>query len=165
MAVKKYFVNDEIPYKEVFVVTDDGVSYGTLGIKDALRRADQEEKDLVLISEGGKAPVCKITDYGKFIYNMQKKEKANKKSQGELKEIRLSISISDHDLETKVKSANKFLESGNKVRAVVRFKGREIVMVDKGRQVMDSFISKTKGIVEKLPEMEGRTLVCTLKKR
>ena len=121
-------VNEEIRLKEVRVIGEEGEPIGIMSSDDALRLAYDKGYDLVLMAPQAQPPVCKIMDYGKYRFERDKKEKETKKKQTvlELKEIQLSCRIDTHDFETKVRHAQRFLESGNKVRVVMRFKGREM---------------------------------------
>lgn len=132
-----------------------------MSINEAIDKAYDEDKDLVLVGANSNPPVCKILDYSKFKFEMAKKEKEARKKQktAELKEIRLSANIDTHDLEVKAKNANKFLKSGDKVKVSLRFRGRELSFVNKGRELIDKFISLIEdGQVEKEPKLEGKFL-------
>ncbi len=128
--------------------------------------AVQKGKDLVLIAPNGKPPVCRIMDYGKYRYEIIKKNKEAKKKQKttNLKELRLSPNIESHDLNVKARQASKFLTSGDKVKVSVRFRGRELGHTDIGRKVLEDFAALTKeaGDIEKRPRMEGRSMVMFL---
>ncbi len=128
--------------------------------------AVQKGKDLVLIAPNGKPPVCRIMDYGKYRYEIIKKNKEAKKKQKttNLKELRLSPNIESHDLNVKARQASKFLTSGDKVKVSVRFRGRELGHTDIGRKVLEDFAALTKeaGEIEKRPRMEGRSMVMFL---
>ena len=121
-------INEEIREKEVRVIGSDGTQLGIMPIKAALDEAASKNLDLVLIAPKAVPPACKIMDYGKYRFETAKKEKENRKNQKvvSIKEIRLSPSIDTHDFETKLKSAVKFLQSGDKVKVTVRFRGREL---------------------------------------
>ena len=122
--------------------------------------ADELEMDLVLIAPGGVPPVCKIMDYGKYRFEQEKREKEAKKHQNviELKGVRLSPTIEEHDIDTKAKQAIKFLKQGNKVKASIRFRGRQMAHTEMGYKVMSDFARRVEevGVVEKRPLMEGR---------
>ena len=126
-------INEEIRFKEVRVVGVDGEAIGIMSSDAALKLAYDQGYDLVLMAPQAQPPVCRIMDYGKFRFERDKKEKEAKKKQQivELKEIQLSCRIDTHDFETKARHAQRFLEAGNKVRVVMRFKGRELGSVDK----------------------------------
>ena len=156
-----FLVNEQIRANEVEVIGPEGERLGRMSAKDALEKAYDEDLDLVLVAPNGNPPVCKILDYSKFKFEMAKKEKEARKNQKvvELKEIRLSATIDTHDLEVKAKNANKFLKSGDKVKVSLRFKGRELSFVNKGREIIDKFISLIdEGQVEKEPKLEGKFL-------
>ena len=132
-----------------------------MALNDAIGKAYDEDKDLVLVGSNANPPVCKILDYSKFKFEMAKKEKEARKKQKvvELKEIRLSANIDTHDLEVKAKNANKFLKSGDKVKVSLRFRGRELSFVNKGREIIEKFISLLEdGQIEKDPKLEGKFL-------
>ena len=121
-------INEDIRDREVRVVTDGGEQLGIMSAKEALKKAEERNLDLVKISPNAKPPVCKIMDYGKYRFEQSKREKENRKNQRviEIKEIRLSLNIDTHDFETKVNHAHKFLKAGNKVKVSIRFRGREM---------------------------------------
>ncbi len=132
-----------------------------MALNDAIQKAYDEDKDLVLVGSNANPPVCKILDYSKFKFEMAKKEKEARKKQKvvELKEIRLSANIDTHDLEVKAKNANKFLKSGDKVKVSLRFRGRELSFVNKGREIIEKFVSLLEdGQIEKDPKLEGKFL-------
>lgn len=163
---RKHKINEEITASELRVVDEEGGQMGVLSRRDALQAARDREMDLVLIAPQAVPPVCKIIDYGKFSYEQQKREKAQKKAQHqkELKEIRLRAGTDTHDLEFKTRHAREFLEQGHKVKATVFFRGREIVHQDLGRELLQKFID---GLVEvsKIDQdmrTEGRVLSVTL---
>jgi translation initiation factor IF-3 len=153
-------INEEIKAKEVRVVGVDGEAIGIMSSDDALKLAYDKGYDLVLMAPQAQPPVCRIMDYGKYRFERDKKEKEAKKKQQviELKEIQLSCRIDTHDFETKARHAQKFLESGNKVRVVMRFKGREMSHMDIGKEVMEKFRDAVSefGTVDKPPVLEGR---------
>lgn len=135
---------------------------GIVSIDEALDIAEEAGLDLVNISPNAEPPVCKILDYGKYRYELQKKDKQNKKNQKvtEIKEIRLSPSIEDHDVQVKAKTAIKFLKDGDKLKVSLRFRGRERDFTDKGYEVMMQFAEAVSeyGVIEKQPKMEGRRM-------
>ena len=163
---KENLINEEIRDKEVRVIDTDGTMLGVMSIDEALNLAAEKRLDLVNISPNAKPPVCKILDYGKYRYELQKKEKEAKKKQKtmQVKEIRLSTFIEDHDIQVKAKTASKFLQDGDKVKVSLRFRGRERDYKDKGMAVMQSFaeIVSEVGVVEKKPVFEGRSLTMVL---
>ena len=156
-------INEEIRDREVRVVDSNGEQLGVMPIKQALQLADQRQLDLVKVAPQAKPPVCRIMDYGKYKFQQSKKEKEAKKNQRviNVKEIRLSGSIEDHDLGVKAKNAIKFLKSGDKVKVTIRFRGREMRHTEIGYGVMDRFTALIDevGQVERKPKMEGRNMV------
>ena len=155
-------INEEIKAKEVRVIGVDGEAIGVMSSDDALKLAYDKGYDLVLMAPQAQPPVCRIMDYGKYRFERDKKEKEAKKKQQviELKEIQLSCRIDTHDFETKAKQARKFLESGNKVRVVMRFRGREMSHMAIGREIIDKFadICSEVGTVDKKPAVDGRIM-------
>ena len=132
-----------------------------MSVSSALDKAYDEDLDLVLVAPNANPPVCKILDYSKFKFEMAKKEKEARKNQKvvEIKEIRLSATIDQHDLETKAKNANKFLKAGDKVKVSLKFKGREVRFVEKGKETILKFVSMLEeGKIDKEPKLEGRFL-------
>ena len=144
------------------VISADGEQLGIMSRDEALGLAEQKNLDLVCIAPKAEPPVCKILDNGKYKYDQQKKEKEAKKKQQtvELKEIQLSCRIDTHDFETKARHAQKFLESGNKVRVVMRFKGREMSHVGIGQEIMKKFQDSCSavGSADKAPVLDGRIM-------
>lgn len=163
IIIKDNRVNEEIQGNEFRVIDEDGSMLGIMTRDKALDIARERKLDLVEVSPNANPAVCKILDYGKFRYAQQKKEKQAKKNQKvmQLKEIRLSAFIGDHDLEVKANNARGFLKSGDKVKVSLRFRGREMGHKDLGREVMDKFaeLCSEEGIVDKKPNMEGRSMV------
>ncbi len=153
-------LNEDITAKEVRVVTADGEPLGIMSSREALKIAYEKELDLVMIAPMATPPVCKIMDYGKFCFEKQKREKEAKKKQTvvELKEIQLSCRIDTHDYETKLNHAKKFLTAGNKVRVVMKFRGREMSHMAIGRELIEKFIADVAeiGSCDKKPSLEGR---------
>ena len=139
---------------------------GVMPTEKAMELAAEKKLDLVNISPNAKPPVCKILDYGKYRYELQKKEKEAKKKQKttQVKEIRLSTFIEEHDINVKANTASKFLKDGDKVKVSLRFRGIEKDYKDKGMAVMESFaqVVSEVGIVEKKPLFEGRSLTMVL---
>ncbi|MDY3238969.1 MAG: translation initiation factor IF-3 [Anaerovoracaceae bacterium] len=163
---KENLINEEIRDKEVRVIDIDGTMLGVMPTEKALELATEKKLDLVNISPNAKPPVCKILDYGKYRYELQKKEKEARKKQKttQVKEIRLSTFIEEHDVQVKANTASKFLKDGDKVKVSLRFRGRERDYKDKGMAVMQSFaeIVSEVGVVEKKPVFEGRSLTMVL---
>ena len=163
---KENQINEEIRDKEVRVIDTDGTMLGVMPTAKALELATEKKLDLVNISPNAKPPVCKILDYGKYRYELQKKEKEAKKKQKvtQVKEIRLSTFIEEHDVKVKANTASKFLKDGDKVKVSLRFRGREKDYKDKGMAVMETFaqVVSEVGVVEKKPLFEGRSLTMVL---
>ena len=159
---KQNLINEEIRAREVRLIAADGTQVGIVPIKEALALAAEANLDLVNISPNAAPPVCKMMDYGKYRYDQQKREKEARKKQKvmELKEVRLGVFIEEHDLATKAKLANKFLEAGDKVKVNMRFRGREMGYVDKGKETMLGFAAEFAqiGNIERAPTLEGRNL-------
>ncbi len=165
---KDLFINEQIRAKEVMVIGPNGEQLGIKNIKDALTLATYAGFDLVLINQNGNPPVCKIMDYNKFKYENKKKQKENMKKQREtnleLKEYRLSVSIDVHDFNTRVNQAIKYLEKGHRVKASIRFKGREMAHTDLGKQVLIRFSEALNEVseVEQKPLLDGRNMTMIL---
>ncbi|MEF9969562.1 MAG: translation initiation factor IF-3 [Ruthenibacterium sp.] len=154
-------INEEIRDKEVRVIDADGGQLGVMNTRDAIQMAAEKDLDLVKIAPQGIPPVCKFLDYGKYRFEMQKKEKEAKKNQKvvEIKEVRLSLNIDTNDFNTKVSMAQKFLAKGDKVKASIRFRGREMAHTEIGLQVHRRFAEALpEAIVEKQPKLEGRSM-------
>ncbi len=159
---KDHAINEEIRDSEVRLVGEDGSQLGIMSSANALKMAVESNLDLVKIAPQAQPPVCKIMDYGKYRFEQQKRDKEAKKNQKtvEIKEIRLSINIGDHDFDTKLGHATKFLAEGNKVKASIRFRGREMAHTSLGIEVMKRFAEalSEQGTVEKDPKREGRSM-------
>ena len=164
--ISELFINDQIRDKEVRVIGENGEQLGIMSSKEALQLAEEAGVDLVKIAPTAKPPVCKIVDYGKYRYELARKEKEARKKQKtvDVKELRLSPSIDTHDVQVKVKKANEFLKDGDKVKISIRFRGREIGHSKVGMQIMEDFAKATEefGTVDKQPKMEGKSLVMFL---
>lgn len=163
-------INEQIRDKELRVIGSKGEQLGIMSAKDAQKLAREEGLDLVKVAPKAKPPVCKIIDYGKFKYEQTKREKEAKKKQNiiSVKEVRLSPNIEEHDVNTKMKNARKFLTKGDKVKVSVRFRGRELAHTSVGRGILLDFAKGLEDIadIEKQPKMEGRfmTMFLTPKK-
>lgn len=159
---KEMLINEQIDAKEIRVIGADGEQLGIMSTEQALRMAYNDGLDLVMMTGNSTPPVCKIMNFGKFRFEREKKEKEAKKKQQtvELKEIQLSYRIENHDFETKLKHAHKFLSGGNKVRVVLRFKGREMAHQALGAEIMEKFrvACEELGTVDKKPTLDGRIL-------
>ena len=156
-------INEQIKFPEVMVIGPNGEQMGFKSISDALTLASYAGLDLVLMSEKPN-PVCKIIDYNKYRYEKQKKEKEAKKRQREnnleMKEYRLSVVIDKNDLDTKLKNARKYAEKGHKIKATIRFKGRQMAHPELGREVLLKFADGLEDVleIEQKPKMEGRNM-------
>ncbi|PYZ97254.1 translation initiation factor IF-3 [Alteribacter lacisalsi] len=160
------FVNDSIRAREVRLVGANGDQIGVKSKREALEMAQNANLDLVLVAPNAKPPVCRIMDYGKFRYEQQKKEKEARKNQKIIntKEVRLSPNIEEHDFNTKLKNARKFLSKGDKVKAAIRFRGRAITHSELGKVVLERLAKECEDIssIESKPKMEGRSMFLIL---
>lgn len=163
--IKTAEINEEIRDREIRVIGDEGEQLGIMSSKDALALAQEKKLDLVKIAPNANPPVCRIMDFGKHRYEQQKRDKEARKKQKSvsLKEVRLGLNIEKHDLETKAKSAAKFLEKGDKVKISLRFKGREMGYTQLGYDVIKKFAAELEefGALEAPAKLEGRSLVAT----
>jgi translation initiation factor IF-3 len=159
-------VNEGIRSREVRVVNVDGEQLGILPVKEAIRIAREKDLDLVEVAPTAKPPVCKIMDFGKYRYEQSKREREARKRQKtiDVKEIRLTPKIEEHDFQVKVRQALRFLDGGDKVKASVRFRGREIVHADLGRNLLLQLYEavKDKAFLEREPKVEGRNMIMIL---
>lgn len=155
-------INEQIRDKEVRVIGADGEQLGVMPTEDARKMARDAELDLVLIAQTAQPPVCRIIDYGKFKYERLRKEKEAKKKQHvvEIKEIRMSPNIDQNDLNTKIGSARKFLERGDRVKVTLRFRGREMAHMSESAHILTDFANALVDIavVDKAPKVEGRSM-------
>jgi translation initiation factor IF-3 len=155
-------INEQIRDKEVRLISEEGEQLGIVSVKDAMNMAKEANLDLVKIAPSAKPPVCKIIDYGKYKYELTRKEKEAKKKQKvtEVKEIRLSPNIDDNDLNTKAGMARKFLTKGDKVKITLRFRGREMAHTSSSRVILDTFFAKLEdiAIIERPARLEGRNM-------
>ncbi|MDO5491715.1 MAG: translation initiation factor IF-3 [Bacillota bacterium] len=163
---REAYINEEIRGRELRVIDTDGTQLGIMSRQEALDLSEQKKLDLVCIAPKADPPVCRILDYGKYRYDMQKREKEAKKKQKQtqVKEIRLSTFIEDHDIMVKAKTGSKFLRDGDKLKVSLRFRGRERDYVARGMEVMDRFAEAVAdvGDVDRKPKFEGRSLTMTL---
>ena len=159
---KELLINEKIKEKEIRVIGPDGEQLGVMSSNEALKKAYDEGLDLVMMSPAAEPPVCKIMDYGKFRFERDKREKEARKKQQvvEVKEIQLSYRIDTHDFETKVRHALRFLGDGDKVRVVLRFRGREMSHIAMGTEIMTKFEEACAelGAVDKKPVLDGRIM-------
>ncbi|HEX9062031.1 MAG TPA: translation initiation factor IF-3 [Clostridia bacterium] len=156
-------MNTEIRDREVRLIDTDGSMLGVMSSNEAQKLAVAKNLDLVKIVSNAVPPVCKIMDYGKCMFEQDKKEKEARKNQKivSIKEVRLSATIEDHDFDFKVKSANKFLQHGDKVKVSIRFRGREMKYTVTGKDVLQKFAEAVTdvGMVEKPPKLEGKSMM------
>lgn len=168
-TISELMINEQIRDKEVRLIGEDGEQLGIMPIKDALNLAKEANLDLVKIAPTAKPPVCKIIDYGKYRYEMARKEKESKKKQKvtEVKEIRLSPNIDDNDLNTKANQARKFIAKGDKVKVALRFRGREMAHMSSNKQILDDFYAKLEdvAVIEKPAKLEGRSMIMFLSEK
>ena len=159
-------INEQIRDKEILLIGEHGEKLGIMSARDALKLAQDAELDLVKIAPTAKPPVCNIIDYGKYRYELLRKEKEAKKKQKviEVKEVRLSPNIDTNDLNTKTSAARKFLEKGNKVKVTLRFRGREMAHMNQSRYILDEFAQSLADIavIDKPSKVEGRSMVMFL---
>lgn len=159
-------INEQIKDKEVRIIGENGEQLGIMPPKEAMQLAKEANVDLVKIAPSAKPPVCKLVDYGKYRYELARKEKEAKKKQKviEVKEVRLSPNIDANDLNTKVSAARKFIEKGNKVKVTLRFRGREMAHMQSSRHILTEFAERLNdiAIVDKLPKLEGRSMMMFL---
>jgi translation initiation factor IF-3 len=160
---KKFIrINDRVRAKEIRVIDDEGKQVGIMPPFEALKMAREKNLDLVEISPTAQPPVCRIMDYGKFLYEQEKKDRAAKKNQKQitLKEVKFRINVDEHDYEFKKNHVLRFLDEGDKVKATIFFRGREMTHTNLGRTILERLIKDIgdHGIVEFRPRMEGNTL-------
>ena len=159
-------VNDRIRAKELRLIGQDGEQIGVKSKQEAIEMAERVDLDVVIVAPGAKPPVARIMDYGKYKFEQQKKEKEIRKKQKvvNVKEIRLSPTIEEHDFETKLKHAQKFLSKEDKVKVSIRFRGRAITHKEIGQRVLERFAESCKDIatVEQRPKMEVRSMFLML---
>ncbi|AUG57223.1 translation initiation factor IF-3 [Acetivibrio saccincola] len=159
-------VNEMVRDKEVRLIDVDGKMIGIMSSKEAQKIANSKNLDLVKIAPKANPPVCKVMDYGKYMFEQAKREKEAKKNQKviSVKEVRLSASIEDHDFEVKVKNAIRFLRSGDKVKVTIKFRGREMNYTSLGEKVLERFAKAVEdyGTVERKPKLEGRNMLMIL---
>ena len=165
-TISELFINEQIRDKEVRVIGTDGEQLGIMSAKEALKLAEEAGVDLVKIAPTAKPPVCKIVDYGKYKYELTRKEKEAKKKQKviETKEIRLSPNIDTNELNTKINAARKFLTNSDKVKVTLRFRGREMAHMANSKHILDDFAEALSDVatVDKAPKVEGRSMAMFL---
>ena len=162
-------INGQIRAKEVQLIGENGEKLGVVDFREALEMAEDKKLDLVLVSPNANPVVCKIMNYGKYKFEQAKKEKEARKKQKtlEVKEIRITPNIEQHDFEFKAKNARKFIEDGNKVKITVRFRGRELNYVKLGEDVLNEFIENLSDVAtpEKKAVLEGKNMFIILAKK
>ena len=162
-------INEQVRDREVRLISSTGEQLGIMSAKEAMKIAREEELDLVKIAPHAKPPVCKIIDYGKYRYELARKEKEAKKKQKtiDVKEVRLSPNIDKNDLNTKVNQARKFLSKGNKVKVTLCFRGRELAHVNTSKVILDEFAKMLEDIavIDKKPKFEGRAMTMFLSEK
>ena len=169
MAIKKNAsieINEQIRDREVRVIGAEGEQLGIMSSKDAYMMAKEKDLDLIKIAPTATPPVVKIADFGKYRYEMMRKEKEAKRNQRvtELKEIRMTPNIDQNDLNTKLSAARKFLEKGNKVKVALRFRGREMSRMNQSKYILDAFAEQLKDIavLDKPAKVEGRNMAIVI---
>ena len=163
---KDFRINDEIRVRDIRVVDTDGNQLGIMPTREALKLAEEKQLDLVEIAPQAKPPVCRIMDFGKYKYEQSKREKEARKKQKivEVKEVKMRPNIEDHDFNVKAKNAARFLNDGDKVKATMIFRGREIVHTQLGRVLLVRLAEDLKEIcnVERQPKLEGKNMIMIL---
>ncbi len=162
LVISELMINEQIRDKEVRLVGEDGEQLGIMSAKEAYQKALDADLDLVKIAPKAEPPVCKIVDYGKYKYELARKEKEAKKKQKvvDVKEVRLSPNIEANDLNTKANMARKFIEKGDKVKVTLRFRGREMAHMASSKHVLDDFANMLEDVamIDKAPKLEGRSM-------
>ena len=162
-------INGQIKEKEVQLIGSNGEKLGTMSLDEALDIAEEQNLDVVLVSPNATPVVCKLMNYGKYKFEQAKKEKESRKNQKvfEIKEIRVSYNIGEHDFNFKSKNARSFLEAGNKVKFTLRFRGRELNNAKAGEEILNKFSESLSdiAIVEKKPFLEGKNMFTILSKK
>ena len=165
-TISELMINEQIRDKEIRLIGKDGEQLGIMSAREAMKLAEEAELDLVKIAPKATPPVCKIIDYGKYRYELARKEKEAKKTQKtvEVKEIRLSPNIETNDLNTKMNAARKFLSKGNKVKVTLRFRGREMAHMQSSKHILTDIAEALEdvAVVEKAPKVEGRSISMVL---
>ncbi|MDD6327265.1 MAG: translation initiation factor IF-3 [Eubacteriales bacterium] len=164
--MSEVLINEQIRSKEVRVIGESGEQLGVMASKEAMKLAEEAGVDLILIAPTAKPPVCKIMDFGKYRYELARREKEAKKKQKtiEIKEVRLSPNIDTNDLNTKINMAKKFLTKGDKVKVTLRFRGRELAHVNTSKAILDEFAEALSDVatVDKPAKFEGRSMIMFL---
>ena len=161
-------VNERVRFPQVMLIGPNGEQLGIMSSREAYQRAIDYDLDLLCVAPNGKPPVCKILNYGKYRFEAQKKAKENKRNQAmhavELKEIQITPQIGEHDLLTKANRAKEFLQKGDRVKVVLRFRGRQLTHIEVGKEVLDKFVSMLSEVstIEKPANMEGKMMITIL---
>ncbi|MGF1491258.1 MAG: translation initiation factor IF-3 [Microcoleaceae cyanobacterium] len=159
-------INENIRFPEVRVIDGDGAQLGILSPRDAVKLAEERDLDLVLVSDKATPPVCRIMDYGKYKFEQEKRAREAKKKQhtADVKEVKMRYKIDDHDYKVRVNHAKRFLQSGDKVKATVMFRGREIQHSNLARELLDRMAVDLEELaeVQQYPKQEGRTMMMLL---
>ena len=165
-TISDLLINEQIRDKEIRLIGENGEQLGIMSAKEAFKIAKEAELDLVKIAPTAKPPVCKIIDYGKYRYELARKEKEAKKKQKivEVKEVRLSPNIETNDLNTKANMARKFISKGDKVKVTLRFRGREMAHMQSSKHILDDFAEMLSDIavIEKPAKLEGKSIMIVL---
>lgn len=163
---KELRINEQIRCREIRVIDEKGDQIGVMNPRDAMKLADEKGLDLVEVSPGAKPPVCRIMDYGKYRYEQNKKERETRKNQKviTIKEVKLRPNIEDHDFNTKVRNAAKFLAAGDKVKVTIMFRGREVTRPEAGKELCERVAQEVADVakVEKAAKVEGRNMTMML---
>jgi len=164
---EKIIKNEEIPFSELRIVDEDGKAVGVMSKSAAIEMARAEGLDLILVAPNAQPPVARILDYGKYKYELAKKEQKAKRNQKiiEVKEMKFRTGINEHDYQTKLKHIRRFLDEGNKVKVTVMFRGREMAFMDKGKEILERIAKDISDIgnVEKEAKVEGRDMWMVVK--
>ncbi|MBM3213811.1 translation initiation factor IF-3 [Candidatus Poribacteria bacterium] len=168
-AADRTRVNDQVRARQVRLIDENGEQLGIMSSEDAYRIAQERELDLVEVAPDGRPPVCRVMNYSKFRYEQAKRARAARKNQKviEIKEIRLYPAMADHDVEYRLRHAEEFLKEGAKVRATIRFRGRQVVHSELGEDLLRRFAEELKelSVVEQAPRLEGRSMALLLAPR
>jgi translation initiation factor IF-3 len=163
---KELRTNEAIRAREVRLIGEDGEQLGIMAFRDAFRLAQEKGLDLVEVAAQARPPVCRLMDYGRYRYEQQKRDREARKKQKivDIKEVKMRPTIDQHDFEVKAKNAVRFLEDGDKVKATIMFRGREVVHSDRGRTVLDRLVEfiGDKGVIERPARLEGRNMIMIL---
>jgi translation initiation factor IF-3 len=159
-------INERIRFPKIRVIDVDGAQVGVVTPQDALRLAEERELDLVLVSDKADPPVCRIMDYGKFKFELEKKAREAKKKQhtADVKEVKMRYKIEEHDYQVRVNQAERFLKSGDKVKATITFRGREIQHSDLAEELLKRMATDLQELaeVQQAPKKEGRNMMMLL---